>query len=106
MLTKVTVGFVIQGFDPETKEFISQEFVCGDECRYEDDEHPRDEDDDDSDDIQSQFIKEDGTEPYLPYLMYQPGELETINELIDSFDGKCPENISEDLWERLRGITG
>ena len=103
MLRKVTAGFVIQEFDPDLKKFVSQEFTCGDEVTYED---TNVDDPNDETDPQDRFVKNDGTEPYLPYMMYQPGELDTINELIDSFDGKCPENIDEDLWERLRGIVG
>lgn len=108
MLKKITAGFVIQEFDPDLKKFVSQEFTCGDEVTYEDSNVP-DEDldiDEGDPDLEDQFVTNDGTEPYLPYMMYQPGELDTINELIDSFEGKCPENIDEDLWKRLRGIVG
>ena len=38
MLKKITTGFVVQTFDPETNRFISQEFVAGDECEYENEE--------------------------------------------------------------------
>jgi hypothetical protein len=103
MLKKITAGFVIQEFDPDLKKFVSQEFTCGDEVTYED---TNVDDPNDETDPQNQFVANDGTEPYLPYMMYQPGELDTINELIDSFDGKCPENIDADLWKRLRGIVG
>ena len=107
MLKKVTAGFVIQEFDPDLKKFVSQEFVCGDEVTYEDtDADEETEPNEGNPELQDRFVNNEGTEPYLPYLMYQPGELDTLNELIDSFDGKCPENIEQDLWDRLREIVG
>lgn len=56
IIKKITTGFVIQEFDTDLQKFVSQKFVAGDECDYED---------------------EDGTavEPcnqYLPYDMVQP----------------------------------
>lgn len=35
-LRKITSGFVTQFFDPNTKEFIGQEFTAGDQVEYED----------------------------------------------------------------------
>lgn len=63
-LTKTTNGFVQQVFDTETKRFISQEFIAGDETDYED-EHG---DVVDSD----QFENAEGREAYLPFEMRQP----------------------------------
>lgn len=60
LVKKITTGFVVQTFDTETKKWVSQEFVAGDECVYEDaDGNPA-----------------DSFEPagYLPYDMRQPNE--------------------------------
>ena len=53
LLKKVTTGFVVQTFDTEKQKFVSQEFVAGDQCDYE---------------------NEDGVEDYLPYDMVQPSD--------------------------------
>jgi hypothetical protein len=34
ILQKITVGFVIQEYDTEKEEFISQEFIAGDDVTY------------------------------------------------------------------------
>jgi hypothetical protein len=36
LVNKITEGFVIQVFDTELRRFVSQEFVAGDRCEYED----------------------------------------------------------------------
>lgn len=36
IVSKITHGYVIQKFDTKTQKFISQEFVVGDDCTYED----------------------------------------------------------------------
>lgn len=36
IVNKVTTGFVIQQFDTETRQFVSQEFVAGDQVDFED----------------------------------------------------------------------
>jgi hypothetical protein len=66
ILKKITTGFVIQEFDTETKQFVSQEFVAGDECDYEDENG-------DAVDCQ-EFADDNGQEQYLPYDMVQPNE--------------------------------
>lgn len=35
---KITTGFVIQTYDTDKKEWISQEFIAGDQVDYEDEE--------------------------------------------------------------------
>jgi hypothetical protein len=62
LVNKITTGFVIQTFDSETNKFICQQFVAGDECKYEntDGEHV---------DFDSLGIPEI---PYLPYDMVSP----------------------------------
>lgn len=34
-IKKITTGFVVQEFDTETKQFISQEFIAGDDVEFE-----------------------------------------------------------------------
>ena len=101
LIYKFTTGFVKQTFDTEQGKFVSQEFTAGDCVEYEDEhQFPV---------FPERFKDENGKKCYLPFDMVQPEERETINELIDnlkSFDGKYPENISSDLWERLRKISG
>lgn len=64
LLRKVTTGFVVQVFDTKTKRFVSQEFVAGDECEYEDET---------GDQVESDMFEgEDGREVYLEYEMKQP----------------------------------
>jgi len=36
IVKKVTTGFVIQEFDTETRQFVSQEFVAGEQVDFED----------------------------------------------------------------------
>ena len=64
LLRKVTTGFVVQVFDTKTKRFVSQEFVAGDECEYENEI---------GDPVESDMFEgEDGQEVYLEYEMKQP----------------------------------
>jgi hypothetical protein len=37
IVKKITVGFVIQTFDTETRKYTGQEFIAGDQVDYEDD---------------------------------------------------------------------
>jgi hypothetical protein len=63
LVNKVTTGFVIQVFDTELKRFVSQEFVAGDDCQYEDGEGVP---------VCSEALEVDGKEAYLPFDMVQP----------------------------------
>jgi len=63
LVNKVTTGFVIQVFDTELKRFVSQEFVAGDDCQYEDGE---------GEPVSSEALEVDGKETYLPFDMVQP----------------------------------
>ncbi len=63
LVKKVTVGFVVQVFDTKTKRFISQEFVAGDQCDYEDENGKP---------VDKKALEVDGTEAYLPFDMVQP----------------------------------
>ena len=62
IVKKITVGYVIQEFDTAKKKFVSQEFICGDDCTYEDVKgNPIG---------QVSFAKVENA--YLPYDMVQP----------------------------------
>lgn len=56
IVNKITNGFVIQQFDTETRQFIGQEFIAGDEVTFEDE---------DGESVES-------FDEYLPYEMKQP----------------------------------
>jgi hypothetical protein len=66
LLKKVTTGFVVQTFDTEKQKFVSQEFVAGDQCDYENE---------DGEIVDCElFARPDGVEDYLPYDMVQPSD--------------------------------
>jgi len=76
MIYKITVGFVMQVFDVEKGEFISQDFTCGDQVDYEDENgDPVD---------PGLFSDSAGRKVYLPFEMYQPGQPEVIQSFGDS----------------------
>jgi hypothetical protein len=66
LVHKVTVGFVIQVFDTELKRFVSQAFVAGEDCQYEDEEGVP---------VCSEALEVDGKEVLLPFDMVQPSAL-------------------------------
>ncbi len=60
-INKITTGYVIQRYNPETQQFVSQDFIAGDDVSYEDG-HGR-------------HIKADITDvPYLPFDMVDPSK--------------------------------
>jgi len=63
IVRKVTVGFVIQTFDTDLPGFISQEFIAGDQCDYEDVN---------GETVDSSLLIVDGKEAYLPFNMVDP----------------------------------
>tara|TARA_Y100000034_G_scaffold112241_1_gene146032 strand:- start:58 stop:507 length:450 start_codon:yes stop_codon:yes gene_type:complete len=69
MLKKITVGFVIQNFDPKTRKFVSQEFVAGDQVNYEDENGEEVDDDLFCHEVPGQNFM---PEVYLPFNMVQP----------------------------------
>jgi hypothetical protein len=90
-INKITTGFVVQTWDTERKQWISQEFVAGDRVDYEKaDGTPVDADD----------IWPDMAEPYLPFEMRPPEEvqasaprffvLETIGDIEPQIHGPFP----------------
>lgn len=63
-IKKVTTGFVIQTYDTELKKFVSQEFVAGHECDYEDEK---------GNSVEFELLNnENGDETYLSFEMKQP----------------------------------
>jgi len=63
LVNKVIVGFVLQVYDTELKRFVSQQFVAGDQCEYEDK---------DGVPVCSEALEVDGKAAYLPFDMVQP----------------------------------
>lgn len=62
IVKKITSGFVVQIFDTEKNEFISQDFIAGDTCEYEDSKG-------------SPVDEETVKESYLPFFMVQPDKM-------------------------------
>ena len=62
IVKKITVGYVIQDFDTKTKKFVSQEFIAGDDCTYEDV----------NGDVLGKVSLAKVENEYLPYDMVQP----------------------------------
>lgn len=64
LVKKITHGYVVQIYDTEAQAFVSQDFVAGDECEYEDEnDNPVD---------RSVMSDELGNPKYLAYTMVQP----------------------------------
>jgi hypothetical protein len=67
IIDKITTGFVVQKFDTDKQEWISQEFVASDQCDYEVD----------GDEINVRDFTDrviGGSEPYLLFNMVQPNQ--------------------------------
>lgn len=69
IINKITEGFVIQRWDTEKKQWLSQEFVAG-ECVYENEV---------GDDLVDVDMNSGGDEPYLPFEMVDPKEFVKIS---------------------------
>ena len=65
LIDKITVGFVIQTFDTDTRQYTNQEFIAGDDVQYEQDGEPVDAD---------LMVDDDGNEPDLTFNMEQPND--------------------------------
>jgi hypothetical protein len=63
LVNKVMAGFVVQVFDTEKRRFVSQQFVAGDQCDYEDQ---------DGNPVDRKALEADGKEAYLSFDMVQP----------------------------------
>ena len=58
MLSKITVGFVVQVWNEETNKWVSQNFVAGDEVNWENEA--------------GEPVDVPECDPYLPFDMVQP----------------------------------
>jgi hypothetical protein len=68
IIEKITTGYVIQRFDTDLQDWVSQEFVAGDECVYEVEGAGIN-----VADFEARVV--DNQEPYLPYQMVQPKDM-------------------------------
>jgi hypothetical protein len=63
LVQKITVGFVVQTFDTEKQQFLSQEFIAGNQEDYEDEA---------GNPVSLDLVRVEGCEPCLPFDMKQP----------------------------------
>jgi hypothetical protein len=70
-INKITHGCVIQAWDTELNRWISQEFIAGEPVEYEQAGSNRV--------LDPAEIWPDTQEPYLPFLMTQPDEINKAN---------------------------
>lgn len=70
IVKKITVGFVIQDYDTETKKFVSQEFIAGDQVDWEDED--------------GNAIPEE--DAYLSFEMIQPEDMESVEDEAPTVD--------------------
>ena len=72
IIKKVTTGYVTQQYDTEAKQWLSQEFIAGDEVDWEDENgNPTDPPEDFEDDKGWSSVD---VGSYLPFNMVQPGD--------------------------------
>lgn len=83
IINKITTGFVVQQFDTATDTWVSQEFVAGDECNYENRNGEA---------VESSLMGD--PEPYLPFTMVEP------TKDVQS----CRQSIQDDLLALLDGL--
>jgi hypothetical protein len=63
LVKKITVGFVVQTFDTEKQQFLSQEFIAGNQEDYEDEA---------GNPVSLDLVRVEGRELRLPFDMKQP----------------------------------
>lgn len=80
-INKITVGWAVQVFDTETREWESQEFIGSDDVSFEDAENG-----DPVDNSWTEFV------PDLPLEMVQPEELEVLRELRQQLGVVAPDS--------------
>ncbi len=73
IINKITLGWVWQSFDTDTKQYTEQRFVAGDDVAYEENDGTPCPSIEDALEIQ--------IEPYLPFEMVQPGQ-ETLRDCL------------------------
>ena len=93
IVKKITVGFVIQDYDTETKKFVSQEFIAGDQVDWEDED--------------GNAIPEE--DAYLSFEMIQPEDMESVEDEAPTVDQEVEDRrikwVSDslqplrDLWD-------
>jgi len=72
LINKITVGFVIQTFDTNTRKYTNQEFIASDDVQYEQDGDP----------VDAKLMEDDdGTEPCLPFTMQQPNDHQIVVDI-------------------------
>ena len=105
IITKITTGTVIQEFDTDKQEFVSQRFEAGDEVTYE-----VEGDEVNQSDFQDRLVEHSG---YLAFDMVQPGTgipgLEVAaREVVDNADDTgCSDDLtvtSAEAIEKLRDL--
>jgi len=79
IIKKITYGFVIQEYDDELEQFVSQEFVAGDQVEHED------EDGNPVDDLTASSI------PYLSFDMVPPAYMNQESEEAPTEDQEVEE---------------
>ncbi len=67
IISKVTVGSVVQSYDTEKKEFVEQNFIAGDEVSWENEV--------------GDMVDQPNDAPYLPFDMKQPKENDSQYEI-------------------------
>jgi hypothetical protein len=73
LINKITTGFVIQTFDTEKRQYISQNFVAGDQVDYESTDGQTPIEDGFMESVN--FGPDAEKEPYLPFDMLQPDRI-------------------------------
>lgn len=87
LINKITEGYVVQTFDTEKKQFISQEFIAGYECFYETPNGKI---------VDVNLLQVDMQEIYLSYNMVQPAT-DNLSDLKDWVEGELGEYGSNSL---------
>jgi hypothetical protein len=101
IIKKITPGFVTQTFDTTSMEYVSQNFIAGDQVDYENEKGtPLDQIE--AAELGMEF--DDGSEPYLPFDMLQPNEIKFAAAQLGNSDS-CRESIQEDLLTFLDGMS-
>ena len=88
IVNKTTTGFVVQKFDTETRQFISQEFIAADEVDFENE---------DGEPV-------DSFDEYLPFDMKQPNAVSDQSDRIAAAE-RYLRSPSDEEWTTLRNMV-